>query len=222
MARDFNGSTQLLYANTMVTAYPLTMACWFNSDSVAVQQFLMAVVNWVGGAAGDYFGLEACGVVAGDPVRASVYQTGVAYSPADTTAAYTAGTWYHACGVYASATSRAAYLNGANKGTVATNVTPISLGVVSIGTAYRSDTPAVFTDGRIAEAAIWGAALTDAEVAVLAQGVSPLLVRPADLLAYWPLLGNTSPEIDLVGGFGLTLSASAPTKADHPRVRCPG
>lgn len=217
MARDFNGSTQLLYATTMVTAYPLTMACWFNSDSVTVQQFLMAVVQY--GGLGDYFALEACGIVTGDPVRASVYQPGVAYSPADSTAGYTAGTWYHACGVYTSATARAAFINGANKGTVATNVTPGGLSVVSIGTCYRNDNPAVYTDGRIAEAAIWGAALTDAEVAILALGVSPLLVQPANLLAYWPLVGNNSPEIDLVGGVGLTLSVSPPTKADHPRVR---
>ncbi len=38
------------------------------------------------------------------------------------------------------------------------------------------------------EEANWNVALTDAEVAALASGVSPLLVRPENLVRYRPLI----------------------------------
>lgn len=42
-------------------------------------------------------------------------------------------------------------------------------------------------EGDISEVGYWNVALTDADVAVLAKGVSPLLVRPEGLVAYWSL-----------------------------------
>lgn len=54
-------------------------------------------------------------------------------------------------------------------------------------------------DGSIASAGLWNAALTAKEIAALGQGVSPLYVRPGNLVGYWPLWGVHSPEIDLVG-----------------------
>jgi hypothetical protein len=63
--------------------------------------------------------------------------------------------------------------------------------------------------GRVAEGVIYGVALSDAEVAQLATGVSPLLVRPGDILNYYPLIGRASPEIDLVGGNNLTVTGAA-------------
>ena len=67
---------------------------------------------------------------------------------------------------------------------------------------------------------MWDVALTDDEVATLAKGVCPLFVRPGNLLAYWPLIGNNSPEIDCVGRFEMTLTNSPGTSA-HPRVYMP-
>ena len=60
-------------------------------------------------------------------------------------------------------------------------------------------------------------------MAALGKGISPLLVRPGGLVAYWPLIGNASPEIDPVGGINLSWNAT-PLKADHypiilPRAR---
>jgi hypothetical protein len=73
-----------------------------------------------------------------------------------------------------------------------------------------------YYSGRVAEAAIWSVALADAEIAALAAGVLPYRVRPGSLLAYWPLWGQHSPEIDLAKGTfplpvtGATLGNHAP------------
>jgi hypothetical protein len=67
--------------------------------------------------------------------------------------------------------------------------------------------------------AIWSAALTDAEAAILALGISPLLVRPASLAAYWPMIRDT--DRDLVGDYHWT-PYNSPTIATHPpKIRYP-
>jgi hypothetical protein len=42
--------------------------------------------------------------------------------------------------------------------------------------------------GSVAEAALWNAAPSDAEIAVLAASFSLLFVKPGNLVAYWPLI----------------------------------
>jgi hypothetical protein len=71
--------------------------------------------------------------------------------------------------------------------------------------------------GRIAEVAIWNAALTDAEVAALASGVRAWMLRPANLKVYAPLWGVGSPEPDYSGNaFHFTVTGAA--QADHAPV----
>jgi hypothetical protein len=96
--------------------------------------------------------------------------------------------------------------------------TPDSIGEVAIG--IRLELTDRFFDGRIGEPACWNAVLTSGEASALGLGYSPLLVRPASLVAYWPLIGRTSPEIDRIGGYDMTLNAG-PTWAAHPRVIMP-
>lgn len=71
--------------------------------------------------------------------------------------------------------------------------------------------------GLIAEAAIWNAALTDAEVAVLAAGYSPLLVRSQSLVFYIPLVREI---LDVVGGVTIT-NNNGSTVGDHCRIILP-
>jgi hypothetical protein len=76
-------------------------------------------------------------------------------------------------------------------------------------------------NGRIAEAGIWNVALSDREVAALASGVHPARMRPDALVAYWPLWGDDSPELDWhpSGGtrYPMTLTGT-PTKANHAPI----
>jgi len=46
-------------------------------------------------------------------------------------------------------------------------------------------------NGGMCEVAIWNVLLTDAEHRALRRGVSPLVVRPLNLVGYWPFWGTT-------------------------------
>lgn len=209
MARSFNGTTdEINVSSTPVTAVPLTIACWYNSDTQTANQTLVAVND---ASANNQFALKLQGAAVGDPVRATTTVAGNS-SNADTSVGYTAGAWQHGCAVYASATSRAAYLNGGSKGTNAVSRIPTGITEIDIGQSGST----IFFSGLLAEVGIWDIDLTDDEVASLAKGFSPLFIRPANLIFYAPIIGKSSPELDLVGGLSLTLSGTA--KAEHPLV----
>ena len=74
--------------------------------------------------------------------------------------------------------------------------------------------------GRMAEVALWSASLGSSGAFQLAAGASPIRVRPASALSHWPMIGRTSPEIDIRGVAGVTLAGTS--QADHPRVYYPG
>lgn len=216
MARSFaRGSSQVAYCATPVTAAPLSVAGWFNTSDITNQQFLFAIVRHGGGSGGQFFAIELQGYVAGDPIAATAFGSSVV--SAVTTTGFTQNTWHHACAVFASTTSRSIYLDGGGKATNTSSCSPSNVDRLSIGTLSRSDNPNVWFTGLTGEWGVWNVALTDAEVAILAKGVSPLLVRPQSLAGYWPLIGRTDPEIELRRGLNMTL-ANAPTVAEHPRV----
>ena len=71
-----------------------------------------------------------------------------------------------------------------------------------------------FADARIAECGIWNAALTAAEIASLAKGMTPDKIRPQSLVFYAPLVRNLQ---DVKGGLAIT-NNNAATVAAHPRI----
>lgn len=89
-----------------------------------------------------------------------------------------------------------------------------SINTATIGARRDTDVDIHFK-GKIAEVALWNVALSDDEIALLSQGESPLNIRRADLIHYWPLDGNASPEPDLVGARPGTLVGTLPL--DSPR-----
>ncbi len=219
MARLFDdGSSQYLsLGSAILIAPPVSFACWFRSDDLTINQTLVAIGE--NAVFGDLMALKLVGTVAGDPVELA-YRGAVGDSVARTTAGYGANVWHHACGVRAAIDSGAVYIDSANKGTTVVNGgAPNALVRTAIGALWR-DVPSDHVSGRIAEAAMWDIALTDEEAIILAAGYSPLFVRPQSLVAYWPLIGRLSPEIDPVGGFDMTL-VNGPTHADHPRIIYP-
>ena len=195
MARSNTGSTSNYFANSAapVTAVPLTMVCWFNPANVTADMNLVSIIDTNGF---NYFSLSAYGAATSDRIAADT-GNGTTFPFAQSSAAYTANSWHHAAGVWTSATSRAAFLNGANKGTNSTSCTPGGLNHVNIA-AYQGASSGVLgpLNGSVAEAAIWNVALSDAEIARLAEGVSPLEIRPESIVAYWSLDGLDSPEPD--------------------------
>jgi hypothetical protein len=215
VARDFTrASSEFLEASTTpVTGYPVTLSCWFNADDITGQHVLFGIFD-TGATNADAIYLEATGNAAGDPVRATSAQNN-GFSSASTSTGFSASTWNHAAGVFSSATSRDAYLNGGGKASNATSRTPSGLSRILVS-RFKSNAVDVYSDCQIAEAAIWDVALSDEEIASLAKGVSPLLVRPASLVFYAPIFGTQSPEPEIVGARDLTVTGTS--KSAHPRI----
>jgi len=199
LVREFDdGSSEYLQnASAVATTTPLTMACWFNSDSAAVNQTLL----WLGDTAGfqDEFTLWIGAAL--DKVFAAARHAGPGVYAFSATG-YSVSTWHHACAVYTNATSRAAFIDGGGKGTNTTSQVPAGIDATAIGRTGSSK-PVTYTSGRIAHAAIYNSALSDAEVWALAHGAIPLDIRRQNLVAYWPLTKEYG-DRDIVGQYDMT------------------
>lgn len=218
MSRTFvSASSQFLEAASVpIGSAPLTIACWFNSNTITANQILVSLGKSTDST--NAFALAIFGAVGGDPVRATTTATTAA--SADSTAGYSANTWQHACAVFSAANARAAFLNGTNKGTNTTSRTPSGVDVTTVGALNGGGSHTIFMSGLIAEVAIWSSALTDTEVALLALGYSPILISPQSLAFYAPLIGLNSPEIELREGRSLTVTGA--TVGVHTRMFYPG
>ena len=162
-----------------VGVLPLTMACWaFRQTTAAGNLALMHL----GLSTGDDSYALRCSAGALS-LYAFAQGQGSAVS-AISPGTLPIATWFHACGVVGSSTDRRVYLNGGDVGTNASARTPPTLNRTYLGSIAGVSE---FMHGWLAEAAIWNEALTDTEAAALGRGLSPILVRPWALRAYWPL-----------------------------------
>jgi hypothetical protein len=212
MAYDFNGTTQSLTANSaVVTSTPLTIAVWCNFDVVT-------------GASKDIVALSS--KTAQSIYRLNLNPTNtppmriVDRGGASTASQYlgspSAGVWFHYAGVFTSTTSRTPFFNGSAG---ATNTTLINHPTLPDSTSISGFFDGISSisqrcDGKIAEVGIWDAALTAAEVASLAKGMTCDKIRPQSLVFYAPLVRNLQ---DAKGGLTITNNGGA-TVATHPRV----
>ncbi len=185
MSRLFNdaGSEYLNRGDTLgISGYPFTMACWFNVD-VAINQTLMCF--------GDTNAGNLNRLALRDPADTDVICHTISSAFSATSASYSVDTWHHACAVFAGEQDRSVYLDGGSKGTNvdddASFGTPDNF---TIGARKYNSAVSTYLSGNVAEAAVWNVALTDDDVAILAAGFSPLFVKPANLVGYWPLLRN--------------------------------
>lgn len=110
------------------------------------------------------------------------------------------------------------YLNGSSvsvtevaapSGTVATGSSAYTIG-------NRQSDSARAWDGMLAEFGVWDALLDAAEFKALGSGVSPLLIRPASLVCYIPMLRDS---VDLKRGGTPTITGTA--VQPHPRSYYP-
>lgn len=214
MARAFaSASSQYLeYAGAVVTATPLTMACWAQVNNITANHWLMALADSADGDS--VVGIRCAGAVANDPIQARLITATGSSAIASINNYPGAGTWFHAAGVFASATSRFVYLDGTQSTESTTNRAMPTVDRTSIG-RKGGLTAEEYLDGRAAEAGIWNVALTANEIASLAKGASPLMIRPNALVAYWPLHGRFSPEPDWFGA-STPMTVTSATQAAHP------
>jgi hypothetical protein len=215
MALDFNGSNQFIQGSpSPITAYPFSMSAWFNKPDITNNHAICGVY-YTGAGTGAWY-LRAAGGVSGDPVQAGAGSA--PSSGAQSTTGYSASTWHHAAGTWTNTTSRAAFIDGGSKGTtaVADNGTIANANVITIG-RFSDSTPGSYSYGKVCEVGMWNIVLSDAEIALLAKGWSPLAIRPDALVSYVPVTGRHSPEPDLISTASLTLFNS-PVTATHAPV----
>ncbi len=219
MARTFaSASTEYLEVDTAAfNTYPLTFACWFNVNDITASHALM----WLGDkdVSNKFTSLTAAGSRTGDPVEAFSHSYGGGSAArAESSTSYSANTWHHACGVWSGVSSRIAYLDGGGAVEETTTVGTMSAHDRTAIGRLADSSPGFYTDGSIAEATIWKAVLTAAEVLSLAQGVSALLVHPEDMVMHVPLVRDV--DVDIVGGLAFA-DANSPTIGAHPRIYQP-
>jgi hypothetical protein len=235
MARDFSKNTSnhlnlgaglvgaLLNGAAAISASAIVTADTFTATSAHDNQVVRIIIN---GTSGGLL-LEMSGNnTSAQPVQLSARSAsgdGLQIGTAPSASSVATGTEAVIGGVADIANDQIrVYLNGAQSGATAS---------VTFGNAtYTHGTPSANDylggtntatneqfDGRVSEVAIWAGDIGAAGFAMLGKRVSPLLVRPDLLVGYWPLLGNASPEVDLVGGNNGTITGAV-AKADHPRI----
>jgi hypothetical protein len=187
----------------------MTIAAWCRPTTVAAMRAVVVGVN--GGTHRNQLGIYTPGSNLGVQA-ASVGTNGTFVSQTDANTA--SGTLFHGCVVFASASSRTAYLDGTAAATNTSNVgTQNTADAVSIGAGWATTLGGYYT-GDIAEVGVWDVALSAAEVASLAKGFTCDRIRPGNLVFYAPLIRDL---IDKIGGLTITNNNTA-TVANHPRV----
>lgn len=202
MAYEFDGIDDYIEATSaVVTAVPLTMACWVNPDNTTANHAPLAVSadtgleRWI---------LQLAGGISGDPVRAFA-QGGGSLASASSASGFTANTWQHAAARFSANNNRRAYLNGVGGTANTTSITPTGVNRTNIGCNFGSGARAGFHDGEIAEVGIWNVALEDDEIAALYKGFRCSLIRPKNLVFYAPIIRQVD---DYARGVSLTTSGA--------------
>lgn len=199
----------LSVSSAPATAAPLTISAWFKYPSTGANQTI-AGVNAVG--TGSTHSLRLA-VNASNFLAATAVVNATAYSSLYT-GSYTPDSISHGCAVFASSTSRTAYLNGIAATSSTTSATPSGINQLQIGAHVAAAGGQAYANGWVAEVGFWSAALSASEITSLANGASPRLVRPQSLIFYAPLIRDL---VDVRGGLSISNINSA-TVTDHPRI----
>ena len=187
---------------------PFSYGCWFRSDDATADQTCLSFCDKDAG--NERYQLELRGAD-DDTIRFMVQNGGAALTNTSTT--YSANTWHHVMATD-DGTDRAVYLDAGGKGSGSLLHGSTNMDRFSIGRAGDA-TPDTYFSGAIAEISVWNAVLTDAEVAMLAAGYSPLFVRPGNLVYYLDAVRDA--DQDIVGGISMT-AYNTPTVSAHPRI----
>ena len=205
MAYTFNGTNQYLStASSPASGSPMTICAFFNQTT----SHFGTIVS-VGESSGThrnqlFVSFNLLSVCIGTSSSGN-FSGGAALAN---------NTWYHGCLVCESNSSRSLYQNGQFLSTNTVNIgTQNTANSILVG-ARVDNSVARFFSGNIAEVGVWDIALTAAEIASLAKGMTCDKVRPQNLVFYAPLVRDLQ---DVRGGLTIT-NNNAATVADHPRV----
>ena len=219
MARLFNGTSQFLRrVDGAGLVLPLTLAAWVYPQRNTAYEEVLSLARSTDNNTGWFLQMRGP-----DGMRvAAVTASQNTFAIARSSTSYNLNQWQHVAGVFPSSNARRAYLNGTAGSAETTSLNVASVDRMLIGAWERLGGWTAYFGGAVAEAAIWRVALNDSEIAQLAAGSSPLLVRPQDLIAYWPLggpFGNNDQDYS-DNDYDLTAYGN-PTWVDHPPITYP-
>lgn len=182
MARGaYSAGNRFITSSPAITAPPISMACWFYQSSATIG------VLTLHGSDGSQ--IHRLLVTDTGQVQAASFKTLPSASGSSLTGTSSLNTWHSAVGVWASSSSRTAYLNGVAAATNTTNVNVPTLTEASVGARFSGGTE---HDGYIAALGIWNVALTSDEANALGKGFSPHLIRPGNLVHHMPLIRSST------------------------------
>jgi len=214
-ARDYVGATNRAFCSGCLSAdpgYAMTMSAWVNPRTFNLGVYRHILLLRSGSASGgNYSGFW-------------IYSSDIrAYDDANgaqgyATATITSNTWQHIAFTKTSSSNRVIYVSGTpiqtNTATLSNGSTRTNIVInTNSGTGSAGSYP---YDGAIAEVALWNVTLSSGELSSLANGISPLRVRPANLIFYAPLYDTGATSINMVGQ---VLGQTNPIAAvAHPRI----
>lgn len=207
MAQTFASGNHLAGSSVAGTAVPITLVIWINTLLGQGRKFI-SLANSSDTANAFANGLDVSGTISNE---IAAYTTATAGSnQALSSAALPASAWHHAATVFASSSSRAAYLDGVNKGTASGNFTPSGINQTII--SGRSGDFLFGITGQAAHAAAWSRALSDTEVAYLGSGGNPRAIK--SVVSYWKIASGASPVPDEIGTNNLTVTGASAGTSD--------
>jgi len=206
MSYDFNGSSYASGSSTLLTDEPIDMFGCGYADITTSTMSVISVEN--NGASGGY-NLQFDGATGGDPIRSQKQNDAGTTDNVNTSAGFSASTWYRASGSYISNTSRTSYINGGSKGSGTTSITDPTPDFVTVGATKRS-TVLEYFDGKIHGAVIASANGSDTVHAGFGAGISPLSNIPlASIRGWYPMLVDANNHVTTTGNYpNLTLTGS--------------
>jgi len=222
MARDFPGSgtnvVRILNPTGPLdmSSTDFTIAAWIKPDTVPGGGANAHVVGKAGNtAASVQYGLLLIDTSGAKAVLQWGDGVGTLQSITSATNIST-GVWTHVCAKTTAGTGLSKlFLNGVLS-TTATRTVTLGDTASNFVIGARGDGSTNPYDGKVAEVAVWNVALTDAEIAALGKGVSPFLVRPKNLMAYYSLWGvGAADEPDLSGNAQTLTETGTVGVADH-------
>lgn len=191
----------------------ITLAAWIKSTGTYTSPVGRIMSRGSSAIDGRAYALE---LNASGQVSSNINSSGFSAQNFVTTGSTVVGTSHrHIAATYSPSTFSRIYVNGSQDAERTSGV-PASIADLNLyglqfgGLAGAS----IFYSGTIAECGIWNAALTAAEIASLAKGMTCDKVRPQNLVFYAPLVRDL---IDEKGALTITNNNGA-TVANHPRV----
>lgn len=145
--------------------------------------------------------------------------SGGGYTAAQMASSLSVDNWHSVGGTYDGTNARA-YLNGVLDGTSASSGVGESRAMfidamASITSVGWLDVSSQFSEGQLAEYAVWNVALTADEMAALGKGMRAKRIRPQSLVFYAPMIRDVN---DIRAGRNMSRLAGSDVYSDHPRV----